>query len=297
MSKLSKFTEATPTVNDFLEDTVDTDEIVIGGTCTHIFELPFIYDQVVKSARVIYKQGLEVKLTVEVKDSMVQIKGTRSVIYVYLPKIYTLLFDKTILDAYCQLEIVTKDNSTLYDEPHKIKVLAPLTDSEKPVGVIDDVKVNGESVVFGGVAYINVPENVSDLNNDAGYINTVKTINGQSIVGTGNIEIKEVFVKDFSDITLFEISPAEFIELIRNHYHLIDAESLIIPTELFDSDEASITIRLNGTNYVIRLTRNNPNNMTGILVMSVDQSIYELIIGLLQVDGELKAIIRCASIY
>lgn len=297
MSKLSDFTEATPVVNDFLTDTVDADEIIIGGTCTHVFELPFIYDRVVKSARVIYKQGLEVKLTVDVKQSMIQIKGTSTNIYVFLPVVYTELFDKTLLDAYCQLEIITKDNKKLYDEPHKLRVLAPLTDSEKPVGIIDDVKVNGESVVFGGVAYINVPENMSDLVNDVGYISKVKTINGQSIEGEGNIEIKEVFVKDFSDITLLEVSPVEFIELIRNHYHLIDAESLIVPTELFDCDEASITIRLNGTNYVIRLSRNNPTNMTGTLVMAVDQSIYELVIGLLYVEGELKAIIRCASIY
>ena len=37
-------------------------------------------------------------------------------------------------------------------------------------GAVDDVEVNGVSVVSGGVASVTVPTDVSDLNNDSGYI-------------------------------------------------------------------------------------------------------------------------------
>lgn len=44
-----------------------------------------------------------------------------------------------------------------------------------------------------------IPTNISYFNNDSGYINSVKTINGQNIIGTGDIEIESA--SSFADLT------------------------------------------------------------------------------------------------
>lgn len=56
-------------------------------------------------------------------------------------------------------------------------------------GGITDVKKNNQSLVTDGVAVI--PNNVSAYNNDAGYVasNGLKTINNESIAGSGNIGV------------------------------------------------------------------------------------------------------------
>ena len=68
-------------------------------------------------------------------------------------------------------------------------------ETEKPdfSGLVKDVKVNGESIVIGDVADIAVPTKTSQLQNDSGFLTQhqkLKTINGQSLVGSGNIEIQ-----------------------------------------------------------------------------------------------------------
>ena len=313
MSRLTDFTETKLTDSNFLIDTVDTDEIVIGGTCTHTFELPFIYLDVVKSARVTYKQNLEVVLSLEIKDSMVHIVGSRSVIYVYLPKIYTELFDASILDTFCQLEIITKDNEILYDDPHKIKVIKPLSSKGGNKAAVSDVLVNGESVVLDGKAFIAVPSKVSELENDAEYITeayhdaskqdklisaeNIKTINGESILGNGNLVIHDIAVKVYPDTTLCEISAEAFEGLAHDHYLIFEEENFNLPGNFFDFDDVYINVSILDTIYRIRLFKNNEYSASGTLVIHNNEMIYELLFGILNVNNSFKLAIRCANIY
>lgn len=46
----------------------------------------------------------------------------------------------------------------------------------------------------------NIPNKVSDLTNDSGYISQIKTINNQSLIGTGNIDIQGGGSSDYSDL-------------------------------------------------------------------------------------------------
>ena len=59
--------------------------------------------------------------------------------------------------------------------------------------VADYIKVNGYTNIASALAAkadsTSVPTNISQLNNDSGYLTNIKTINGQSLVGSGNIAI------------------------------------------------------------------------------------------------------------
>ena len=78
--------------------------------------------------------------------------------------------------------------------------------------------VNAQASIDNIVEELNkleIPDKLSDLENDMGYINEVKTINNQSIVGQGNIEIKSG-----SKITELEYKQGSgnlFLDEVWNH--------------------------------------------------------------------------------
>ena len=141
---------------------------------------------------------------------------------------------------------------------------------------ITDVLVNGVTVVSGTIAYVIVPTKTSDLINDSGYITTetdptvpsyikqisiadinnwnnkqnalvsgsnIKTINNESLLGSGNIEVggadysagiginidnRNVIsntVTSYEDLTDLPIIPTKTSELINDN-HFIDGSTL-----------------------------------------------------------------------
>ena len=140
---------------------------------------------------------------------------------------------------------------------------------------ITDVLVNGVSVVSGNIAYVIVPTKTSDLINDSGYITTetdptvpsyikqisiadinnwnnkqnalvsgsnIKTINNESLLGSGNIQIYGTVytagtgiditndiisneITSYNDLTDLPIIPTKTSELINDN-HFIDGSTL-----------------------------------------------------------------------
>lgn len=135
---------------------------------------------------------------------------------------------------------------------------------------ITDVKVNGESVVTNNVAYVIVPTKTSELTNDSGFItsetdptvpsyvkaitladitnwnnkqntlvsgNTIKTINNETILGSGNINIEGT---TYTAGTGINIENNIISNEITNYNDLTDLPD--IPTKTSDL--------LNDSNYV-----------------------------------------------
>lgn len=129
MSKLDNFipTNGVNNKTDFLSID-DTDEIIRGASCTHVFRLPFSFNNVAVYglSKIIYKQRLEVILVKDITEDMVFTMGDKTVVKVELSPLDTLRFYDTVMDAFCQVRICTKNNKILYDEAHKIKVITPL---------------------------------------------------------------------------------------------------------------------------------------------------------------------------
>lgn len=105
-----------------------TDELIIGGSCTHIFEFPFSYSHYVKSCSIVYKQGLNIVLDIPITPEMVKesLSGMFSSIIVKLTPLQTQLFNNTILDTFCQARLINIEDEVLFDEPHYLKIIAPL---------------------------------------------------------------------------------------------------------------------------------------------------------------------------
>ena len=261
MSKLNQFKESVPNDWKFLDKDEDIDEIVIGGSATHTFELPFNYDKVVKSATITYKQGLEVKLSIPVTKKMVVTIGNKSVIYVYLPPVYTETFDDTILDTYCQLEVIQFDGKILYDEQHKIKVVKPIS-SSKVIAPVSDVVINGESIVEDGIAVI-----------------------------------PNIATADFSNTCLFRLPATSFNNLVYNHYLVLDQSQLDIPPELFTVNaDVLISVGFDTILESIKLNKNGKHNYTGELVIKYGANVYEIAVNLLtNADGTI-AVLRSADL-
>ena len=104
----------------------DTDSIIIGASCEHIFETDFRFSDYVLVGKVIYKQGLDIVLEINIEPENVKEIGRHSVITINLTPADTSLFKQTFLDTYVQLRIMTVNHEVLYDDPHKIVVNEPL---------------------------------------------------------------------------------------------------------------------------------------------------------------------------
>jgi len=127
MSKLTGFTSTinSNNINKFLAGD-DTDSIIIGGTSRHIFTLPFNYSTVVTSGEIIYRQKLSEIMRLPIRPDMVKENIVGSLITAELLPEMTSLFSKSLMDTFCQIRLVLKDGSILYDDPHKLRVVAPL---------------------------------------------------------------------------------------------------------------------------------------------------------------------------
>lgn len=126
---LQNFTETYKTDNRFqflAEEPVD--EIIIGGTCKHVFELPFIYTDYIEFGLIIYKQNLNTIVEFIIEPSMVTIdeKAGISFISITLSPEETYNFRDTLLDTHSQLKLQTVDGEVLYTTPRKVFVKKPL---------------------------------------------------------------------------------------------------------------------------------------------------------------------------
>lgn len=114
---------------------------------------------------------------------------------------------------------VTGDTVSVKYDNNTLKVNSSNQLYAANAGNVDDVKVNGTSVVTNKVANISVPTKTSDITNDSGFITNsyhdstkqdtlvsgtnIKTINNQSVLGSGNIEIQASgSLNDLSDVDI-----------------------------------------------------------------------------------------------
>ena len=125
MGVLDNFIETTNSDNRFEFCNQDrTEEIIIGGDVTHVYELPFIYSSIIESGSIIYQQGLERKWSFTIADNMIIENPAEGVSYIRLhlnPEI-TGQFKKTILTTYSQVKLRTVTGEIIFDKPHKIIV-------------------------------------------------------------------------------------------------------------------------------------------------------------------------------
>lgn len=132
MTILDNFTDTHNSDNrfEFINDD-NTDIIVPGANCEHVFELPFSYKGNIDGCFVIYKQGLEVIHTHfvnyyrDVTDYEVD-ENPRCIIRVKLDTEITSKFKSTLLDTFAQLKFSTSDGELLYGDIHHIWVKKPL---------------------------------------------------------------------------------------------------------------------------------------------------------------------------
>ena len=111
----------------------DTDVIVPGSSCEHVFEFPFIYSEVVNSCEIIYKQGIDIQARIYVNEDWVTPCPDHfgSIVKVTLTPEITSMFQNNGLNVFAQAKIYTKnDEEILYDEPHRIYVKEPLDSSD-----------------------------------------------------------------------------------------------------------------------------------------------------------------------
>ena len=104
------------------------DEIIIGASCKHVFKIPFSYNSIVKSGKVIYSQGVNTSFAIEITEDMIEKGCDERVIIVKLPVSKTRLFseDKAGNSTKCQLKLLLKTGETSYDKPYRLKVFKPL---------------------------------------------------------------------------------------------------------------------------------------------------------------------------
>lgn len=125
--KLDNFTETRSPNNypRYLKIDMD-DEIIIGGTTTHIFKLNFKYTGFVKDCKIIYKQGFDVILEkVPTKDQIIE-HGNKTTINLVLTPEETMLFKKVYRDTFVQIKIETVDGEVLYNDKNKLVIKQPL---------------------------------------------------------------------------------------------------------------------------------------------------------------------------
>lgn len=263
MGKLEFFTETVPTDHTWNPLHLEaTDSIVIGGCCTHTFELPFPYEEVVESAKVVYKQGLEVKLVIPVRPAMVQTFNRKSVIYVYLPAEYTDVFEYNALDVKCQIEFTLHNGKRKFGDEYDLKVLKPLKSAANRL-VITDVLLNGESIV--------------DEN------------------GAADVDLSKV-VTDMSENALFTLADGELAALIDEHCAALPGDRLTVADDIFEHTDVKVKCLFGEHEEQVRLVRNGERSMIGALMLRHGDSTYEIVLCLQNEFGGRIMTIRCATV-
>lgn len=129
MSILDTFTETQNSNNRFRGHSSKEDEIIVGGTVTHVFILPFKYSEYVVDGKLLYKQGITTILEKDSSSFVLEEKGNKTTILtVKLSPEETSLFDRFLLDTYVQLKIYTVNQEVLYNKLNKLKVIMPISD-------------------------------------------------------------------------------------------------------------------------------------------------------------------------
>ena len=133
---------------------------------------------------------------------------------------------------------------------------------------------------------------ISDIQQDQAEL--FKTINGESIVGEGNIVINTEptdFIQDLTDHITATLTASDWSDLKVYHYALISSPAL---SDL-DPKYALVNIKLsvNGVEQIIKLTKNAENKYSGLFFIKEGQSLHELTA---YYNGE-KLIIRHAEVY
>lgn len=139
MSILSNFTETVNPNNrfQFLQDPTRY-EVIIGGDMYHTFTLPFNYKEVIKLGRVLYKQGLDTIIVVDILlDSMVKYDPltNNSYITIHLSPMQSQKFTTTLLDTFCQLQLETVFGDIIFSDKYDVIVDDPIS---IPVNEIDN---------------------------------------------------------------------------------------------------------------------------------------------------------------
>lgn len=108
--------------------------------------------------------------------------------------------------------------------------------------------INNESIVGTGNLTISVPTKTSDLTNDSGFLTqhqSLKTINNESIVGTGNLTI-EGFSGDYNDLTNKPTIPSKTSDLTNDSGFLTQHQSLTgYATETWVQNQGYLTSHQN----------------------------------------------------
>lgn len=104
------------------------DEITVGSSCKEIFTIPLIYSHVAEGLNVIYKQGVNVILTLTENDVEIQ-ESTETgytTITVELSPAQTTLFKVSCLDTRVQVKFFNLDGTITYTDTQDIKVIESL---------------------------------------------------------------------------------------------------------------------------------------------------------------------------
>lgn len=180
-----------------------------------------------------------------------------------------------------------------YDE------LTPAQKSGDTIWIITDVNPGGGGAAYSAgtniditnnvisVTGISVPTDVSDLNNDAGYLTSsdLKTINYQSIVGSGNINIQgggggggisvvEITQEDYDALPTSAKTDTSVIFVISgatSNYYTKSEVNALIPTKTSDLT--------NDSNFLTSVKSINNNSMSGSGNLSLKSVASQSIVG------------------
>lgn len=113
-----------------------------------------------------------------------------------------------------------------------------------------------------------IPSKVSQLENDSNFLTShqeLKTINNESIIGSGNITIEG----GGEDIVLFDCSNATYGSSIMDYVPISDFETAL-------SQNKTIKIKWRNTFYTYVFTRNYNNSIDYYFTATISSSLYEI---------------------
>lgn len=123
----------------FLRDKTE-DDIIIGGTVTHIFTFPFKLSEYANQVTITYRQGLEIILqkVFGVNEELENIKIKEeyrcgSTLKLILTPEETSLFDYDFQNTEVQVEIITKTGDLVYNTPNRLIIRKPISEPYVPV--------------------------------------------------------------------------------------------------------------------------------------------------------------------
>lgn len=106
------------------------DEIIVGGSCEHVFILHFLYSEDCNSCRVVYKQNAATIIEKTASELEIQEDPNRYKTYiaVKLTPEETIKFNK-LFDAKAQLKLELKNGTVILGEINDIRVVETLEDN------------------------------------------------------------------------------------------------------------------------------------------------------------------------